>query len=335
MSSIRRFSLVSAALLAFCGHPAFADRKPGDTVATAKILVINHGATQKSNSDIAATQQAILKSRAVVERAARSKKLGDLEKLVGDKGIEAIFEGLRVERDPTASEMVFNLSMSGVTPEAGVTVLEAVVEAYRQQLTDVYPSSGDKLSQYLQVLCVELEKKAKEAEKRYLEINNENQLSPLADSITILTKKCELAAQEIAKKEILWRATAQKLEQCKKMVSTDKGKQELLTDVAEWAKEKNVLAETATIESYLAYLSRQLDATRATIQKIEEMSAEAADKIREHNDSILKETAAKNDRDRVRQLFNVVLTQAEAIKIQKDRGGFQVAYISKPAAVKK
>jgi hypothetical protein len=96
--------------------------------------------------DYLATHRELIRSSEIATRAARSKRLQGIPGVAGADGAFAIVRALKVEREATGIRDSLTVTASGVAPEVGVAVLEAVLESYQDFLQETYkvPQPGQR-----------------------------------------------------------------------------------------------------------------------------------------------------------------------------------------------
>jgi hypothetical protein len=150
-----RSALAALTLLAaWVGHTSVGDATP--PAAVAHVLICRwapDGEARAGNpartafmEDYLATHREVIRSAEIATRAARSKRLQGIPAVVGADGAFAIVRALKVEREATGIRDSLTVTASGVSPEVGVAVLEAVLESYQDFLQETYkvPQPGQR-----------------------------------------------------------------------------------------------------------------------------------------------------------------------------------------------
>src|SRR5262249_54483549 len=134
-----------------------------------------------SLEDYVATHQALLRSPLIVERACKKRHLGALQCFAGEKEevTEAVIRGLTVTRDrPTGSgqDNILNLSFQGTAAGECATVLNAVIESYKDFLEETYRNLSEETLRLITQARDVLHKELTEKEAAYRKFRKETPL---------------------------------------------------------------------------------------------------------------------------------------------------------------
>lgn len=122
-------------------------------VAVAHVLITRLAPREHQDGDVdimfyedyLSTQAVLIRSPAITTRAASSKRLQNLSAASGLDGT-AIRHAIKVERGTIGIKDSLTITASGVTPEVGVAILDAVIDSYQEFFQQNYklPETGER-----------------------------------------------------------------------------------------------------------------------------------------------------------------------------------------------
>ncbi len=126
--------------------------------------------------DYLATHTILLRSPLIIQKAVKKNQLSSLKMFGGSDPTGEIIGSLGITRDNYGSSNILNLSYRGQVPEDCGTVLNAVIDSYKEFLEDAYKSvSSETLTQMTQV-ADQLQKTLKEKDNAYKEFQKNSPL---------------------------------------------------------------------------------------------------------------------------------------------------------------
>jgi len=321
-------------MIASCATQAKAD----GVVATSKILVMPRSASEAAGPKTTGildgymtAQMHVLKSEMIAERANHSPELKSMPGFGNAEGTKLILASVSIESEK--GDSVFNLSARGVAPEVGVTILKAVIRAYQEFLDETYKTSSEKVLREINDARLQLEEKVRRAETAYLDFSSEVNELGLGGEKTA-ESGFAIRAERLSKLELQKVELAARIEYLTVASKDDAAKDALKIRTTEWAVRHGLGKEDVNPERYISFLRLELGEVEA-LERAVQLDVKAADKkLHVAHKATLQINSLKEDLIRAKEQFSATVRRVDQMEsLGRDRPGFTVSVISRPAAV--
>ncbi len=322
--------LVAAVVGGFAIQSNAQDKKRG---AVAEIIVITSAeGKDDSKLDIPATQAAVIRSRALVQQAIRQGNLDQLAIMEGKDAVEAVWSVLNVERSKDAENPILKLSVTNVPTKDALTILEAVVAAYRDHIKDVY-KLGDQVLGDVQKVMSDLEKKMRACDEEHAEYIKSFPafFDKIAGGSSIRQKEFALTTDQLAKTNSDLRVQRLDLKTLTHAASQPDQREAVSIKAREWGQKARLDAKEATIEAYLAYLRLEVTMLEKRQELLEKDLGRMAEDMKVLSEHDKKSDQLAQNASRARLMYADVARLLQSAKL--GQANLIVRVITKPHVV--
>ncbi len=336
MSRFTRIGLVSIVGIAvggYCIHAA-QDKKP---TAEAQIVVICLDEGQQKTGGLAVdhvgTQAAIVKSRAIIQRAIQLGKLDQLASLkVGDV-VLTISNSLAVERSKDHESPLLKLRVSGLPANDAMAILDAVILAYREMIKEAYQSLDRTVLKEIEKASEQLETNIREAEAKFTEFVKANPEVGIDSNKPISPAQSKLIRtfENIANAEVDIKQMESRIDSISTRSKRYGASKEKVLEYIKFAEPKTD-AVVQDVDEYIRMLKAQLAALESKMTEMKKSCQQTQSELRKQ---MSQETVADQLRDNIRRSKTL---WEETVKVIRDHErkpttGLVVRVLTKPHVV--